>query len=270
MPFYNQTRSTGRYGHSRPNKVFYNEKPVNTEKLSKAPVIFGRDTSHEAARTPWPRFGRISFQDLDKSQPKADFRRADFESGLDIHIYMAGCKGLLGKAQDWKLPLFKVGVTAIPDLLVRQRDLNQDAYGSCFYENGQAISEEGWTNWEMRQLELSVEPDPASPVKAVARGLRVRLPAGFAAEDFDKALHARLYPCALHAFARSAAGQKHFGLLGIDSVSVPRYIAYGFGSGVRFSAANEIYLCRPREDWSRLRIIAEALIGEFLAKQKAI
>jgi len=64
-------------------------------------------------------------------------------------------------------------------------------------------------------------------------------------------------------------GKKHFGLLGIDPATVPRYVKYGFGDVSRISLAHEIYICRPREDWTRLKIIAENLVVDFISRQAA-
>lgn len=256
---------------SQKNKTFkpYQTKTSDTKQDLKAPVIFGRDMSNEAARTPWPRFGRIADEALLQTTAFEESLHADYENGIDVFIYMAGCSGLQAKAKGYKLPLFKCGVTQVPDLLVRQRDLNSDAYGSVSMKNGQPVFESDWTNWEMRQAELLSPPDAASPVRLMKRGLGVRLPAGLTPIYFEKELHRRLYPCALHIFATSKAGRKHFELLDIDPTSVPRFISYGFGEGSRLSLAHEIYICRPREDWTRLRLLAEAIVSQFLAKASA-
>jgi len=268
MPEHKKAGTTSLNTRARFNSVSFKERSAfGTKTEIKAPVIFGRDTNHAAARTPWPRFDKIRFDALGETRFTADLDSPDFADGTDVNIYMAGNPQLMENCRAWKLPSFKCGVSAVPDLLIRQRDLQTDAYGSCHYVNGELVREDGWTAWEMRQLELTHEPHPQSPVRAAPRSLRVRLPVGYTSQAFDKDLHRRLYSCALHTFAHSERGQAHFGLLGVDPRSVPRYILYGFGDGVRLSLANEIYICRPREDWSRLRIIAEDLIAQFLKKK---
>jgi len=218
MKNFQESRSQFNAYSSQKSRVFKSkpDQTPDTKPELKAPVIFGRNTSNEAARTPWPRFGRIRYEDLLKTPVFEDIPDVTYENGLDVLIYMAGCSGLQNKAQAYKLPLFKIGATQIPDLQVRQRDLNADAYGSAAMQDGKPVFEAKWTNWEMRQAELLSDCAPNSPVQLVARGLSVRLPQGLSPVFFEKEIHRRLYPCALHIFAKSKNGQKHFGLLDID------------------------------------------------------
>jgi len=239
-------------------------------KPSKAPVVLGYDVKHPASRTPWPRPGGISNEALLISIPAYFFPADCFKQGLDVFVYIAGTVGLCAVAAKLRLPLFKLGATSSSDLLIRQQDLNRDAYAAYSHQNGQAVVEDesAWRRWEMRRVDMKTEPHSSSPVREVSRGLSVRLPDGMSFDVFEKELHRQLNPCALHTFARSRTGQCHFGHLGIDPSSVPRYVGYRFGSGLRLSLAQEIYICRPRDDWSRLRIICEKIIGEWLNKTK--
>jgi len=247
-------------------------KAIDLKPPSKAPIILGYDTKHPAARTPWPRPGHISRDALHDSKPAFTFPADRFLHGLDVNIYIAGTVGLATIAALYKIPLFKVGASAVSDLLVRQGDLNRDAYGAYFYRDGQAMIDEGfaWRRWEMRQVELLTQPHPSSPVRQMSRTLSVRLPEGMTFPFFEKELHRRLSVCALHIFTKSSAGSLHFFHLGIDPKSVPRYVGYKFGTGVRLSLAQELYIIRPREDWDRLRIIAEAIIGDWLGDNQVM
>jgi len=257
----------------------YNSKSENStlrsfsseEKPNKAPVVFGRDRSNPACRTPWPRLGYIPYRGLFEQQPFDDRIKEACKDGLDVMVYCCGNPSLQRLAQTYKIPLSKVGCTiATTDLRIRQGQLSRDFYGSGYICDGEHVFEDAlWADWEMQTAELLVEPHPLSPVELTPRGLRVKLPPAMTVREFEKGLHRSLSRSALHNFARSDAGKKHFSFLGIDPASVPRYVRYGFGNAARISLAHELYICRPREDWTRLKIIAEDLIIEFLSKQAA-
>jgi len=241
------------------------------QKPVKAPVVFGQDRSNPACRTPWPRFGHISYRALFEKQTFDDQIVAACKDGLDVMIYACGNPSLQRLARTLKMPLSKVGCTiATTDLRIRQGQLSRDFYGSGYIRDGEHVFEDAlWADWEMQTAELLVEPHALSPVQLTPRGLRVKLPPAMTIREFEKGLHRALSRSALHNFARSDAGRMHFGFLGIDPASVPRYVRYGFGNTARISLAHELYICRPREDWTRLKIIAEDLVIDFLSKQAA-
>jgi hypothetical protein len=232
----------------------------------KAPVIFGNERTNPACRTPWPRFGKIPYRELSHRRQFPDEILSACRDGLEIMIYCCGCPSLQKLARTYKFPMTKVGCTLV-DLRVRQSQLSKDSYGSGFVQDGKHIFEdEAWTDWEMQTAELFVDPHPSSSVTLTPRGLRVRLPTAMTARGFEKSLHRAISRGALHFFARSPIGQEHFAHLGIDPATVPRYVRYNFGNGERISLANEIYICRPREDWSRLKIIAEDIVSDFITQ----
>jgi len=264
---------------TKKTKTPNNDKPENGHspksddrgKPTKAPVVFGNNKSNPACRTPWPRFGHIFYRDLFKQRPFNDQIITACKDGLDVMIYTCGNPSLQRLARAFKMPLSKVGCTiATTDLRIRQGQLSRDFYGSGYICDGVHVFEDAlWADWEMQTAELLVEPHALSPIQLTPRGLRVKLPPAMTVREFEKGLHRSLSRSALHNFARSDAGKKHFSFLGIDPASVPRYVRYGFGNAARISLAHELYICRPREDWTRLKIIAEDLIIEFLSKQAA-
>jgi hypothetical protein len=243
----------------------------NLEKPIKAPVVLGHDRSNPACRTPWPRFGHIPYRALFE-QRKFDGRIIEAcNDGLDVMIYACGNPSLQRLARAFKMPLSKVGCTiASTDLRIRQGQLSRDFYGSGRLRDGEHVFEDDlWADWEMQTAELLVAPHALSPVQLMPRGLRVRLPAAMSTREFEKGLHRAVSRSALHNFARSEPGKMHFGFLDIDPTTVPRYVSYGFGNAARISLAHELYICRPREDWTRLKIIAEDLVVDFISRQAA-
>lgn len=237
------------------------------QKSTKAPIVFGEDLSNPACRTPWPRLGRIPYHALFEERIFDENIVAACEGGLDVRIYCAGNPALQTLARVYKLPLSKIGCTQV-DLQVRQSQLSRDHYGSG-HRRGEdhVFDDEAWSKWEMQTAELLAAPSASSPVSLTSRGLRVRLPAVMTARDFEKSLHRAMARSALHNFARSPAGLEHFVHLGVEPATVPRYVRYRFGSDERISLASEIYICRPREDWTRLKIIAEYLVADFVTRQ---
>lgn len=99
------------------------------------------------------------------------------------------------------------------------------------------------------------------------RALFVAAPLSLSIVEFEKSLHKAIARSALHEFAQSPAGRQHFQDLGIDPGTVPRYVRYSFGQGERINRANEIYIARPREDSTRLAMIAERLILDHVLRQ---
>ena len=212
----------------------------------------------DVEKTRWPRIGGIKDGPIVGVAFDDDFL-ARYEPGEEVVGYVAGCEMLRRKAASYHLPLAKAGWTALPDLLERQEDLSRDRYGGWRKIDG-VLAEELGCHWEMQRSSLSYKPHVDSPLRLVDRGIAVRLPRSYALRQFEKDMHRELKPCSLIAFAESRSGRAHFHKLGVAPSNVAHFTSYGFGSGRRTNAALEIYLMRPRQDFSRIALIAERLV----------
>lgn len=234
----------------------FDAKPTNV----RAPVVFS--TRHgplsDVERAPWPRLGGIKDNTFTGHAFETAFLER-FEPGDEAVGYIAGCEMLRSRAAAYHLPLAKAGWSALPDLLDRQEDLNRDKYGGWRWIEGQLVEQLG-CHWEMQRAQLSFVPHPRSPVRLVDRGIAVRLPRSYSVREFEKDMHRSMQASSLVAFVKSRAGQAHFRKLGIEPSAVPHHTVYHFGSGRRTNVAVELYIMRPRTDFSRIALLAERLV----------
>jgi hypothetical protein len=228
------------------------------------PVIFEDRASDGFVPTQWPRLSADIQEEVAKLQSH-DFE-SRFRPGREIYLYVAGSTGLSQLAKTLQLPLFKIGLSAKPDLLTRQNELRADCYGSVINEDGEYAARPGFDDWEIRQSEL--RDLPQNPIIAsMPRALKLRLPKGMSLRQFEKQLHQKLASICLYEWSKSPQASAHFRALRADYSLARRFTAYQFGSETRYSAAQEIYICRPRNDLAKVAALSMQIIsGHVLAK----
>jgi hypothetical protein len=230
-----------------------------------AQVLFQKVEPEERLSTQWPRLPPVTEDQLPNFD-HVEFRRR-YVPQSPASLYVAGSSGLRQMHQTLQVPVFKIGLSQQPDLLVRQNELRTDAYAGLYKDRGRYTLTAGFDDWEMRQCSLGRKVSPNSPLKVQARGLEVTLPQSLSFTSFDKLLHSALRPIALAQWVMSSVGSNHFAALGVDPAVAIRFTEYKFGAAVRHSRANEIYIFRPREDLDRLCAVIERLVYDHVVTQ---
>ncbi len=226
--------------------------------------------------THWPRIGGKTLLPLaDDAFTETRFLAA-YQPGKLVFIYVAGCgedhsmptvaTGLLGLARRLRMPIHKVSVTAQVNLRDRFRELNADRYGALTTSaDGYPCCDLGYDNWMAQHILSNGKPLEGSPVVLTERCLAVRLPHDLSIREFDKRMHVRMRNAALNAWLQSQAGRAHCDLIGITPREAVRGTAYGFGTIMRASQAQEFYVFRPKGfDADRLIRIAERIIHDHV------
>ncbi len=236
------------------------------ERRTAAPAIFEDSKVDGFMPTQWPRLSANIHGELAKLEG-SEFRHG-YVPGREVYLYVAGSSGLSRLARGLQLPVFKLGLTAQPDLLTRQNELRADHYASLIKGHGAYASNPGFDDWEIRQTEL--QEVPANPlITSMSRAIRVRLPKGMSLKEFERQLHRRLAPISLHEWSRSPEAAVHFDALGVSPDIARRYTAYQFGSAVRHSAAQEIYICRPRNDLTKVAALCMHIVRQYVLTKPA-
>lgn len=246
--------------------------PTAIPPLTRAPVIIKTRSGQRepSEKTQWPRIGNLRDSAL-KPNPvfdSRDFLRRYDPSGDDLFPYICGSPGTMELGRQLHLPLYKVGLSRVPDLEVRQRQISEDEYGSCRRVGDHWLGDSGFSRYEMHTTVTSFELHPNSPVSLVPRGLRVRLPRALTFDQFHREFQLKMDGAGLNTFLDSAAGRRHLALLGREPSGAMRYTMYRWGNGVRYRLANELYICRPRQDVSRIVLVAEQIVLEHLGLMK--
>lgn len=218
------------------------------------------NTSAQRLATPWPRIGRDDFANGSQITVDHPLFRKNFRKGQTVALYVAGCSSLSQLAARCQLPLFKLGTTLQSDLLIRQEELRIDRYGSAFKTCSGYVNDDGWDDWEMRQLQASLTLSAASPIQCSPRALMMALPRSLPFGQFEKDLQKILDEISLTTWSTTTVGRQHFATLGIDPSVVQRYSIYRFGTRDRHMRAKEIYICRPRTDLAEIAARIEQMI----------
>jgi hypothetical protein len=221
--------------------------------------------------TPWPRIERNDFGFARQIGVTHPLFQKNFASGQTVALYAAGCSALSQLAARTQLPLFKLGTSLQPDLLIRQEELRIDRYGSAIKTKSGYTDDRGWDDWEMRQLQAALTLSSFSPVHYTPRALLISLPASYSARQFEKDLQAIVEPISLTAWSATPVGGRHFATLGIELSEVQRYTGYKFGTRDRYMRAREIYICRPRTDLVDIAArIEDLIVAHVLVQSGAI
>jgi hypothetical protein len=239
---------------------------LKAERQTAAPAIFEDTKVDGFLPTQWPRLSSDIHDELAKIATH-EFRRS-YVPGREIYLYVAGSSGLSRLAKSLQLPVFKLGLTAQPDLLTRQHELRADHYAASIKEDGAYSSSAGFDDWEIRQTEL--RELPSNPlISSMSRAIRIKLPKGMSPKEFEKKLHQRLMPISLHKWSTSPDAAAHFAALGVSPNVARRYTAYQFGSAIRHSAAYEIYICRPRNDIAKIAALSAQIVRQHILAEQA-
>ncbi len=133
-----------------------------------------------------------------------------------IHIYVAGCRGLLKLSRQLGGSMFKIGTTQAASPEARMGSLISCRYGSRFRcDGGWTDEQEGFDNWKEERPVLVSALSPASPVSVMQSSLLVRLPVSLSPGAFDQALNQRLRTVAVDRWVRQDAIQRELALHGI-------------------------------------------------------
>ncbi len=103
----------------------------------------------------------------------------------------------------------------------------------------------------------------------MSRAIKIKLPKEMSLKEFEKQLHRRLPPISLHKWSTSPEAASHFSALGISPNVARRYTAYQFGSETRYSAAREIYICRPRNDLVKIAALSAQIVRQHVLAEPA-
>jgi hypothetical protein len=245
---------------------------LKTTSTPAVPCIASGNNSLQSPRltTQWPRIERDfgAARQIGVTHP---LFQKNFTAGQTVAFYAAGCSALSQLASRAQLPLFKMGTSLQPDLLIRQEELRIDRYGSAIKAKSGYIDDRGWDDWEMRQLQAALRLSSFSPVRYTPRALLISLPASLSARQFEKSLQSILEPISLATWSTTPIGRQHFGTLGIDPSDVQRYTGYKFGTRDRHARAREIYICRPRTDLVDITArIEDVIVGHVLVQAGVI
>lgn len=225
--------------------------------------------------TDWPRIGGNTIAKL----PRDAFTKAAFqeacEPGRRVNVYVGACgesysmpgvlTGLLGVARDLLLPIYKIASTECADPRDRIDALNADRYASYRQTASGDVSDLGFDRWALQQIRPMREPKPGAPIELQPRAISVVLPHDLSARSFEKRLHAAIVNASLNAWLLSPDGQAHCALLGLAPRDLQRFTVYSFGTQLRISPSDELYLFRPRgEDAERLLSIVEQILFEHV------
>ncbi|WP_146170081.1 hypothetical protein [Bosea sp. 124] len=247
------------------------------------PACIGRSIkpAHSAAAvdryvpTDWPRVGGNAIAKLPRDAfTKPAFEEA-YEPGRRVNVYVAACgqsysmpgvqTGLLGAARDLLAPVYKVAATECADPRDRMDALNADRYAAHRRTISGDVTDLGFDRWTLQQIRPMRQPKPGAPIELQPRVISVVLPHGLSARAFEKRLHDSLANASLNAWLVSPEGMAHCALLGRAPCDLQRFTVYRFGTGVRVSPADELYLFRPRgEDAERLLSIVEQIIFQHV------
>lgn len=220
--------------------------------------------------TQWPALGGYGQTPLPSSAFTDPVFTANFELGFTAYVYAAGCGqnfanpahagGLLGLARDLRLPIFKISATC-GDLRDRLDEVNADRYGSESNGPDGPVCQFGFDAYTAQILLPDRRPLDQSPVSIQTRCLEVQLPASLSLRAFEKALHEAMARSSLNRWLDTPDGRDHCDMLGLKAADQKRYTTYAFGAGQRRSAAEELYIARPKgRDAGRLVGIVERII----------
>ncbi len=127
-----------------------------------APAIFEDTKVDGFMPTQWPRLSADIHDEVAKLATH-EFNRS-YVPGRDVYLYLAGSSGLSRLAKSLQLPIFKLGLTAQPDLLTRQNELRADAYAASTKEDGAYSSRDGFDDWKSARPSCeSFRRTPSSP-----------------------------------------------------------------------------------------------------------
>ncbi len=233
--------------------------PVETANAS---IFIGAPRTVPRLTTQWP---KLSVDSDQSSAWDLSHLAERFVPGETVYVYAAGCSGLAQLGRQLQLPLFKLGLSQQSNLLIRQQELRTDCYGSAFKRDGQYESQPGFDDWEIRQLEPNIPDLPF--ITGTQRALQIVLPESLSFKHFERQIDAILAPISLSAWIHTRDAQEHLAELPVDPAIADRFTVYGFGEANRLSRAAEICICRPREDVTKIAILACRIIRDHLAAQ---
>lgn len=219
--------------------------------------------------TPWPEIGEPSLD----INPDPRFNERIFSSryvaGERIHVYIAGCRGLLcSVAQLLHIGAWKISTTQDEStgLENRLKALGKDRYGACHRSGQQLIEDRGFDEWVLSTLPDNIRLSPGSPLRLWSRGIEVILPSDLEPGRFDRLLRDALANAELCSWASSPDGLAHRSCFSLPLSRFHRFTAYGMVGSSRISAARELYLFKPHRQAQRLVRIVETIILEHVLR----
>lgn len=271
-----KTKTTATPDRNRATKRARASRDKNTTKVALRRI----KPKHSAAAvtehlpTQWPALGGNGQSPLPSDAFTDPAFTGNFEPGFTAYVYAAGCGenfrnparagGLLGLARALRLPIYKISATC-GDLRDRLDEVSADRYASETDGPDGPVCQLGFDAYAAQVLRPDRRPLYGSPVGIQTRCLEVRLPASLSLRAFEKALHEAMARSSLNGWLDTPDGRRHCDMLGLKAADQKRYTTYAFGAGQRRSAAEEIYIARPKgRDAGRLVGIVERIIYDVV------
>jgi hypothetical protein len=194
-------------------------------------------------------------------------------------LYLAGATHLRDFCQPLGVTAFKIGITGNRDAQARIEDLRRKQYGSLLLSPGTITGDRAVMNtlgmtmtsaneWFLIPLNAEWLADFNMPAGMALNGntLAITVPPGVTTEALDKAVHDLLQPRSLRTYLQTVEGCGRMIAAGRNP-SAWLHTSYGLMTQKRrISAAEEIYLFRPRRELPALVIALGGLLKGLKAK----
>jgi hypothetical protein len=194
-------------------------------------------------------------------------------------LYLAGATHLRDFCQPLGVTAFKIGITGNRDAQARIEDLRRKQYGSLLLSPDTVSGDRAVTNtpdltlpsaneWFLIPLTAEWLADVKMPAGIALKKstLAITVPAGVTTEAIDKAVHDLLRPRTLRTYLRTDEGRARMMAAGRDPEAWLHTSYSLMTQKHRISAAEEIYLFRPRRELPALVIALGKLLKGLKAK----